>query len=228
MQYIRFGCKTNQYESNAIIQEFMKHGYKVVDFGEFADIYIVNTCTVTNMSDKKSRQILRRAKRNNKDSILVVTGCYAQVSEDLLDQIKDIDIVLGNNEKKNIVKYVEEFRNTKQEKISNLFKEKEYLEFGAITYTEKTRAVIKIQDGCDNFCTYCIIPYARGRVRSRKIENIKNEVEQIASIGIKEVVLTGIQIASYGKDLKENIGLIDLLEEINKIQRDRKNKDSVH
>lgn len=222
------GCKTNQYESNAIIQEFISNGYKTVDFEESADVYIVNTCTVTNMSDKKSRQILRRAKRNNKDSILVVTGCYAQVSEDLLDQIKDIDIVLGNNEKKNIVKYVEEFRNTKQEKISNLFKEKEYLEFGAITYTEKTRAVIKIQDGCDNFCTYCIIPYARGRVRSRKIENIKNEVEQIASIGIKEVVLTGIQIASYGKDLKENIGLIDLLEEINKIQRDRKNKDSVH
>ena len=214
------GCKTNQYESNAIIQEFIKHGYKVVSFEEFADIYIVNTCTVTNMSDRKSRQILRRAKKKNKDSILVATGCYAQVSKKLLEEIKEIDLILGNNEKKDIIKYVQEFRKEREEKITDLFKEKEYLEFGRVIYTEKTRAVIKVQDGCDNFCSYCIIPYARGRVRSRKIENIKIEVEQIAKTGIKEVVLTGIQIASYGKDLNENITLIDLLEEINEINRD--------
>lgn len=213
------GCKTNQYESNAIIQEFINHGYKVVGFEDIADIYIVNTCTVTNMSDRKSRQILRRAKKRNKDSILVATGCYVQVSKNLLEEIKEIDIILGNNEKKDIVKYVEEFRKEKQEKITDLFREKEYLEFGTTTYTEKTRAVMKIQDGCDNFCTYCIIPYARGRVRSRNLENIKKEIKQIAKTGIKEVVLTGIQIASYGKDLSEDITLIDLLEEINKINR---------
>lgn len=205
-------------------QKFIENGYEIVEFEKKADIYVINTCTVTNMSDRKSRQILRRAKKKNKDSILVATGCYVQVSENLLHEINDIDIILGNNEKKDIVKYVEEFRKEKKEKISDLFKEKEYLEFGITTYTEKTRAVIKIQDGCDNFCTYCIIPFARGRVRSRKIENIKKEIEKIASIGIKEVVLTGIQIASYGKDLKEKIELIDLLEEINKIKRNRKNK----
>lgn len=206
----------------------MKHGYKVVDFGEFADIYIVNTCTVTNMSDKKSRQILRRAKNKNKDSILVATGCYAQVSKSLLEEIKEIDIILGNNEKKDIVKYVEELKKEREEKITDLFKEKEYLEFGRVVYTEKTRAAVKIEDGCDNFCSYCIIPYARGRVRSRRLENIIKEIEQIAKTGIKEVVLTGIQIASYGKDLSENVTLIDLLEEINKINRNRKNKTSVH
>jgi len=178
------------------------------------------------MSDRKSRQILRRAKKKNKDSILVATGCYAQVSKKLLEEIKEIDLILGNNEKKDIIKYVQEFRKEREEKITDLFKEKEYLEFGRVIYTEKTRAVIKIQDGCDNFCSYCIIPYARGRVRSRKIENIKIEVEQIAKTGIKEVVLTGIQIASYGKDLNENITLIDLLEEINEINRNRKNKAS--
>ena len=211
------GCKTNQYESNAIIQEFINHGYKAVSFDDFADIYIVNTCTVTNMSDRKSRQILRRAKKKNKNSILVATGCYAQVSKNLLEEIKEIDIILGNNEKKDIVKYVEELKKEKEEKITDLFTEKEYLEFGRVVYTEKTRAVIKIEDGCDNFCSYCIIPYARGRVRSRKLENIKKEIEQIAKTGIKEVVLTGIQIASYGKELSENITLIDLLEEINEI-----------
>ncbi|MDE5830297.1 MAG: radical SAM protein [Clostridia bacterium] len=222
------GCKTNQYESNAIIQEFINYGYKIVDFEESADVYIVNTCTVTNMSDRKSRQILRRAKKRNKNSILVATGCYVQVSKGLLDEIKEIDIILGNNEKKDVVKYVEEFKQKREEKVTDLMKEKEYLEFGNTTYTEKTRAVIKIQDGCDNFCTYCIIPFARGRVRSRNIENIKSEIERIAKLGIKEVVLTGIQIASYGKDLDEDVSLIDLLEEINKINRNRKNKTSVH
>lgn len=181
------------------------------------------------MSDRKSRQILRRAKHKNKNAILVATGCYAQIGkEKIFDEIEEVDIVLGNNEKKEIIEYVEEYQKDKKQKISELNKKTEYLELGNTTYTEKTRAVIKIQDGCNNFCTYCIIPYARGRVRSRKIENIISEIEQIAKQGIKEVVLTGIQIAAYGKDQDKNIGLIDLLEKINEINRNRKNKNTAH
>lgn len=180
-------------------------------------MYIVNTCTVTNMSDRKSRQILRKAKSNNKDAILVATGCYAQVSKKQLEEIEEIDIIAGNNEKKDIVRYVEEFE-VKREEVSDISKKQEYIEFGMTAYTEKTRAVIKVQDGCDNFCSYCIIPYARGRIRSRKLENVISEIKEIVSMGIKEVVLTGIQIAHYGRDLEGDIRLIDLLEEINKIE----------
>ena len=211
------GCKTNQYESNAIIQRFIENGYELVDFEDKADVYIINTCTVTNMSDRKSRQILRRAKQNNPNSILIVIGCYVQVAKEILEEIDEIDILLGNNEKKDILKYLEKFEKERQEEVSDVMHQKEYVEFGSTTFTEKTRAVVKIQDGCDRFCSYCIIPFARGRVRSRKIEEIKEEIKKIADIGIKEVVLTGIHIGSYGKDFKENIGLINLLEEINKI-----------
>lgn len=217
MLYIHFGCKTNQYESNAIMQEFIKSGYKNVNFEDKADVYVVNTCTVTNISDRKSRQILRRAKTRNKDSVLVATGCYVQVAKPSLEKIQEIDIILGNDEKKDIVNCVEEFSKRRIEKVKDISKVSEYMEFGNTTYTEKTRAFVKIQDGCDNFCSYCIIPYARGRIRSRKLENIVKEVEAIAKFGIKEVVLTGIQIAVYGKDLKDDIELIDLLEEIEKI-----------
>ncbi len=217
MQYIHYGCKTNQYESNAIIQKFIENGYKLVDFDEKSDVYIVNTCTVTNISDRKSRQILRRAKQKNKDSILIVIGCYVQVAREKLEEIEEIDILLGNNEKKDILKYLENYKKERQEEITDVMSQKEYVEFGSTTFTEKTRAVIKIQDGCDRFCSYCIIPYARGRVRSRKVEEIQEEITEIAKLGIKEVVITGIHIASYGKDFKENIGLIDLLEKINQI-----------
>lgn len=162
---------------------------------------------------------MRKAKQKNKDSILVATGCYAQIGKQkILEEIEEVDLVLGNNEKKEIIKYVEKFKNEKKQKITDLNQKIEYAEFGNTTYTEKTRAVVKIEDGCNNFCTYCIIPYARGRVRSRKIENVLKEIEQIAKNGIKEIVLTGIQIAEYGKDLEEKIELIDLLERINKIK----------
>ena len=140
------GCKTNQYESNAIIQKFIEKGYKLVDFEDKAAVYIVNTCTVTSISDRKSRQILRRAKQKNKNSILVVIGCYVQVAKDKLEEIEDIDILLGNNEKKNIIDYVENFKKEKQEDITDVMHQKEYVELGTTTYTEKTRAVIKIQD----------------------------------------------------------------------------------
>lgn len=216
--FYTLGCKVNQYETNAMKQKFIEADYKIIDFEKKADVYVVNTCTVTNMSDRKSRQIIRRAKEQNNDSILVVTGCYAQVAKDELETIEDIDIVLGNQEKKDIVKYVEEKQKEKIEEISNILYERNFAEFGTTTYTDKTRAVIKIQDGCDRFCSYCIIPYARGRIRSRNPEEVITEIKEIAKKGIKEVVITGIHLASYGKDYKPHISLIELLKEVNKIE----------
>ena len=231
IKFITLGCKVNQYETNAMIQKFLEKGYKVIEENnenqeEKPDICIINTCTVTNMSDRKSRQMLRRMKEKNPDTIVVAVGCYAQVAKDELSKIPEIDLILGNNEKLEIVKYVEEYieKNQKISEIEDVMKSREFSDFGNITFSEKTRAVIKIQDGCDRFCSYCIIPYARGRVRSRKPESIISEITQIASKGIKEVVITGIHIASYGKDFImckdekiRNYRLIDLLEEINKI-----------
>lgn len=217
--FLTLGCKVNQYETNGMVQEFKNSGYEIVEFEEKADIYIINTCTVTNMSDRKSRQFLRQAKKNNSEAIVVAVGCYAQVSKEELEKIPEIDLVLGTNEKVNIVKYIEKFlqdRN-KNSLIDDVFGTKEFGDFGTVTYTEKTRAVIKVQDGCDRFCSYCIIPYARGRIRSRKPESILKEIREIAKEGIKEVVITGIHVASYGKDFKEEYKLIDLLEDINKI-----------
>ena len=218
--FITLGCKVNQYETNAMTQKFIESGYCVVEQHKKADIYVINTCTVTNMSDRKSRQMLRRVKEKNKEAIVVACGCYVQVAENELEKIQEIDLILGNNEKKEIVKYVEEFiqEQEKQMQISDVMYQKEFIDFGDVTYTEKTRATIKIQDGCDRFCTYCIIPYARGRVRSRKPDSILSEIKKIAKEGIQEVVITGIHIASYGKDFKEKYQLIDLLEQINKIE----------
>ena len=201
-------------------QKFIEKGYEVVQVEEKADVYLINTCTVTNMADRKSRQMLRRVKQINPNSVVVATGCYAQVSKDELEQIEDIDLVLGINEKNNIVEYVNGYLNTrtKYSETSDVLHQSDFLDFGTVTHMEKTRAVIKVQDGCDRFCSYCIIPYARGRVRSRLPESIINEITQIANAGIKEVVITGIHIASYGKDFRNNYKLIDLLEEINKIE----------
>ncbi len=225
--FVSLGCKVNQYETNAMSQEFVEKGYDVVEFNDIADIYIVNTCTVTNVADRKSRQMLRRVKEISPNSVLVACGCYAQVGRDELEKIEDIDLIIGNNEKKDIVEIIENYQNAVNDIgldsgcnsiISDVMHQKDYVEFGTTTYTEKTRAVVKIQDGCDRFCSYCIIPFARGRVRSRKIENIIKEVEQIVDNGIQEVVITGIHIASYGKDFNYEITLIDLLEELNKIE----------
>ena len=186
---------------------------------EISDICIINTCTVTNIADRKSRQALRKVKEKNKNAIIVATGCYAQTYKEELEKMPEIDLVLGNEEKKDIVNYIEKFIETRKKIISvkDISTQKKFDELGEVSYTEKTRAVIKVQDGCNQFCSYCIIPYARGRIRSRKIENVISEIEKIAKNGIKEVVITGIHLSSYGKDFEENIGLIDLLEEINKI-----------
>ena len=219
ISFITLGCKVNQYETNAMAQKFKEKGYKVIEGEAKADIYVINTCTVTNMSDRKSRQMLRRMKDINKNAIIVACGCYVQVSKEEVEQMEEIDLVLGNNEKKNIVEYVEKYieENKKEENMEDVMQQREFVDFGDVTYTEKTRAVIKVQDGCDRFCSYCIIPYARGRVRSRKPQSVISEIEKIAKQGIQEVVVTGIHVASYGKDFNNDYKLIDLLEEINKI-----------
>lgn len=218
--FITLGCKVNQYETNSIIQKFIEKGYEVVEAIEKADIYIVNTCTVTNMSDRKSRQMLRRVKEQNQEAIVVAVGCYVQVAKEEIQKIQEIDLALGNNEKREMVEIIESYQkeNKKYVKIEDVIQQKEYVELGETTYTEKTRAVIKVQDGCNQFCSYCIIPYARGRVRSRRPENILKEIKKIAQNGIREVVITGIHIASYGRDFKEEYRFIDLLEEIEQIE----------
>lgn len=218
--FCSLGCKVNQYESNAMAQKFIEAGYLVVDFEEPADIYIVNTCTVTSIADKKSRQMLRRAKDNNPDSIVVACGCYAQVAAKEIEKIEEVDLVIGNNEKKDIIKIIEDYRADKsvKEMVSDVMYKEEYVEFGPTTYTEKTRAVIKVQDGCDRFCSYCLIPFARGHIRSRSIDNVIEEVKKIVEDGFKEVVITGIHVASYGRDFKDGTTLIDLLEKINAVE----------
>lgn len=189
--------------------------YDIVEPEGKADIYIINTCSVTNMSDRKSRQMIRRAKEMNSEAFVIVVGCYAEVAKDEIEKIDEVDLVLGNHQKANIDKYIEAYfdgRDVNDEAIESYF-----YDFGSITYTEKTRAVVKVQDGCNNFCTYCIIPYARGRICSRRPESVVDEITKIAKEGIKEVVITGIQVSAYGKDFDSDYRLIDLLEEINKI-----------
>ena len=213
------GCKVNQYETNAMAQKFIEAGYEVVQFSELADIYIVNTCTVTSIADRKSRQMLRRAKEINPNSILVACGCYAQVAADEIRKIKEVDLIIGNNEKKDIIEIIENFKMNQETitNVSDVMYQEEYTEFGPTTYTEKTRAVIKVQDGCDRFCSYCLIPFARGHIRSRKIDDVIEEVRDIVSKGFQEIVVTGIHVASYGRDFKDGTSLIDLLERINSV-----------
>ena len=212
--FFTLGCKVNQYETNGMAQKLMDK-YEVVEPEEKADIYIINTCSVTNMSDRKSRQMIRRAKEMNKDAFVIVVGCYAEVAKEEIEKIDEVDLVLGNHQKANIDKYIEAYFDGKN--IDDTAIENYFYDFGSITYTEKTRAVIKVQDGCNNFCTYCIIPYARGRICSRKPESVIDEITEIAGEGIKEVVITGIQVSAYGKDFDNEYRLIDLLEEINRI-----------
>lgn len=230
VSFYTLGCKVNQYETNAMEQQFIKNNYEIVENTQKADIYVINTCTVTNIAERKSRQMLRRVKEINPSAVLVVCGCYAQVAKNELEQIPEIDIILGINEKNEIVQIVENYmekmaeqdKRSQEAEIDDVSKQKEFLDFGDVTYTEKNRAVVKVQDGCNMFCSYCIIPYARGRIRSRKIESVVSEIEKIAKEEIKEVVITGIHVASYGKDFdnentSKKIRLIDLLEAINKI-----------
>ena len=213
--FITLGCKVNQYETNGMAQKLMNN-YEIVEPTEVADIYIVNTCSVTNMADRKSRQMLRRCKELNQKAIVIAVGCYVDTAKEEIEKIEEVDLVLANYQKRDIEKHIESFIEGK--KLDDKAIESYFYDFGEVTYTEKTRATIKVQDGCNSFCSYCIIPYARGRICSRKPESVLNEIEKISQNGIKEVVITGIQVSSYGQDFENNYKLIDLLEDINKIE----------
>ena len=201
--FLSLGCKVNSYETEAMRGMFEAAGYEIVDFKDNADVYVINTCTVTNIADRKSRQMLHQAKKRNPDAIIAAVGCYVQASEKALLSDSAVDIVVGNNRKSDIVSMVERYQDSrsKEELITDINAQREYETLNVITTMEKTRAFIKIQDGCNRFCSYCIIPYVRGRVRSRKEEDILSEIGELAKRGYKEFVLTGIHISSYGTDL---------------------------
>jgi len=210
------GCKVNAYETEAMQELLIQNGYEIVPFKEGADIYIINTCTVTNMADRKSRQMLHRAKKMNPDAIVVAAGCYVQTEKDKVDE--SIDIVIGNNKKKDIIEILSEYEAEKgfRKEIIDINHTNEYEELHLSKTAEHTRAYIKVQDGCNQFCTYCIIPYARGRVRSRSYESVMEEVTTLAANGYKEVVLTGIHLSSYGVDIDDN--LLHLIQGVHKIE----------
>jgi len=214
--FYTLGCKVNQYETDAMRAIFEKDGFIVVAFDEVADIYVINTCTVTAMGDKKSRQVIRGAKKNNSDAIVVVTGCMAQASQKENIEIEGSDIVIGNQDRKNILNIINEYKGETLVNVSEIKNEREFWEVEGTVSEERTRAYIKIQDGCDRYCSYCIIPYVRGPVRSRSPQEVIKEAKRMVVDGFSEIVLIGIHLASYGKDLK-TVSLIDILEELNKI-----------
>ena len=215
------GCKVNSYETEAMRQSLEENGYEIVSFNENADIYIINTCTVTNIADRKSRQMLHRAKKLNKNAIVVAVGCYVQAAGEALKDDDSIDIIVGNNNKSDIVNILNAYFESDSCNvfIKDISKGSEYDEMEMSTMGEHTRAFVKIQDGCNQFCTYCIIPYARGRIRSRSLEDIRREIPKLAECGYKEIVLTGIHLSSYGRDMKDSgLTLIDAIKEVCKVK----------
>ncbi|MBO5521034.1 MAG: tRNA (N(6)-L-threonylcarbamoyladenosine(37)-C(2))-methylthiotransferase MtaB, partial [Eubacterium sp.] len=221
------GCKVNAYEVEAMQQMMTEAGYELVPFTETADVYVINTCTVTNIADRKSRQMLHRAKKQNPSAVVVAVGCYAQVRGEELEKDPAIDLVIGTNRKAELVPLLEAYRKQEKEHSeknrpehrceADLTQDTAYEELQISGTKEHTRAFIKVQDGCDRFCSYCIIPYARGRVRSRRPEDVCREAERLTAAGIKEIVLTGIHICSYGKDLEGDTELIDLIRAVHEI-----------
>lgn len=223
--FYTLGCKVNQYETEALTGIFEKENYAVVDFEEKADVYVINTCTVTNLSDKKSRQMIRRAKKNNEDSVVVVVGCYAQTAPEEVSKIPGVNLIIGTKERGRILEYINEIEAGQEQinAVNDIMGTRYFEQLHVDSYKERTRAFLKIQEGCSQYCSYCIIPYARGPIRSRQPEEVLEEVGRLAEAGFKEVVLTGIHVASYGKDIK-NTSLIDIIRrvhEINGIERIR-------
>lgn len=213
------GCKTNQYETDGMIEILKKMGASVVDFEDAADVYLINTCSVTNMADKKSRQMIHRARKNNPEALVIACGCYVQAEKEKLSQDKDIDIIISNNRKKDIGHVIAEYFNSGETAcFTDISREKEFEELDVNKPVYHTRAYVKIQDGCNQFCTYCIIPYVRGRIRSRSMDSVIDEISRLAEAGVKEVVLTGIHISSYGRDMDGDTGLADLVDNISKIE----------
>lgn len=219
------GCKVNTYETDAMEQMLLSHGYEIVSFENQADIYIINTCSVTNMADRKSRQMLHKAKKKNPNAVVVAAGCYVQAAPKEVLADAGVDLVIGNNRKQDLVQILEDyFKEHREEAVIDINKEQEYEGLELDFVSDHTRAYIKVQDGCNQFCSYCIIPYTRGRVRSRAKQDVISEIKRIAKNGTKEVVLTGIHLSSYGKDLKDGTDLLDLIkavQEVNGIQRIR-------
>lgn len=216
--FYTLGCKVNQYETQSMKELFLNDGYEIVSFEEYADVYIINTCTVTRMSDRKSRQIIRRAKKINPDAQIVVAGCYSQTNPKEVMEIEGVNLVLGTKDRKNIVEYVKNLSSDEQKSyISDIMKAHEFEELNITKYEERTRAYIKIQEGCNQFCSYCIIPYARGPIRSRAEDEVLKETEKLVNNGYTEIIYTGIHVASYGID-KGKPMLSDLLKKANEIK----------
>ena len=213
------GCKVNQYESEAIAELFAEKGYEIVGIDEEADVYVINTCTVTNFGDKKSRQLIRKVKRQNENAIVAVVGCYAQTAPKELMEIAGVNLVIGTKDRAQIVEMVEQYdrANGVENHVSDIMKERVFEPLSIQKLANRTRAYLKIQDGCSQYCSYCIIPYARGPIRSREPEEVVAEVKRLAENGFKEVVLTGIHVASYGKDRRDT-SLPDILKQVHEVE----------
>ena len=213
------GCRVNHYESEAMAEKFIREGYEVTEFTEVADVYVINTCTVTNIGDKKSRQIISRARRLNPDAIIAVVGCYSQIAPKEVSAIDGVDVVLGTRNKGDVVYYVNKSRDEQAAQIyvESVLRNKKFEALNIEEYQDKTRAFLKIQDGCNRFCAYCIIPYSRGSVCSKEPRQVLDEINKLSEHGFKEIILSGIHTASYGLDLDGEITLVDLLEEIEKL-----------
>jgi len=218
--FATLGCRVNQYETEAMIEKFKRDGYEIVDFDKFADVYVINTCTVTNMGDKKSRQMIGRAKKENIEAIIAVVGCYSQIKPEEVSLIEGVDVVLGTRNKGDAIYWVNRAREEKEKivEVSDVLKNTEFEELNVEEYRDRTRAFVKVQDGCNRFCSYCLIPYARGAVCSKDPAKALDEVRKLAEHGFKEIVLTGIHIASYGADLPGGWDLLRLLQEIDKLE----------
>jgi threonylcarbamoyladenosine tRNA methylthiotransferase MtaB len=220
------GCKVNHYETEAIWQLFKEEGYERVDYDSIADVYVINTCTVTNTGDKKSRQVIRRAIRKNPDGVICVTGCYAQTSPGEIMAIPGVDVVVGTQDRRKMLTYIEEYKQERQpiNGVTNIMKNRVYEELDVPAFTDRTRASLKIQEGCNNFCTFCIIPWARGLMRSRDPEEVVKQAQQLVDAGYKEIVLTGIHTGGYGEDMKDyNLAMLlrDLEQNVKGLKRIR-------
>ncbi len=218
--FTTLGCRMNQFETSAMEEQFARKGYNLTSFDDIADIYIVNTCTVTNDADRTSRKLLRQAKRRNPNAVVVATGCYAQVSPEKLAEIEEIDLVIGNSHKTAVYEIVENFINERRQDkvfIDNIFRKNEFETFQISTFYEGARPILKVQEGCNSFCSFCIIPFARGKVRSANPEDVVNQIKLLVDKGYKEIVLTGTQLSQYGYDHKK-ANLYQLLKQIIKIE----------
>ncbi|MDF2502848.1 MULTISPECIES: tRNA (N(6)-L-threonylcarbamoyladenosine(37)-C(2))-methylthiotransferase MtaB [Clostridium] len=218
--FVTLGCRVNQYETEAMTEKFIKEGFQIVTHNDVADVYVINTCTVTNMGDRKSRQMISKVKKLNGDAIIAVVGCYSQIASDEISKIDGVDVILGTKNKGQIVYFVNRAINEKKQMIAvnDVFVDKSFEELNIEEYQDRTRAFLKIQDGCNRFCSYCLIPYARGGVCSKEPDKVLEEVKKLAEHGFKEIILSGIHTASYGVDIKGDCNLVSLLEKIDKIQ----------